>query len=148
MKTRTSVQENPGRVAMLLLAAIATLSLAWMPMSAAGQDVEKTDEARAEKAVASDAPIKVKVRNNAWLDMKIYAVTRGNRWRLGTANTGQLLTVEIPRHLQADIFPLELVAYPIGGSGVATTEGLLLSPGDQVDWMLENTLAFSSVFIR
>jgi hypothetical protein len=147
MKTRTKAQVNPSRVMALILAALATASLAPLPGAAAGQDVEKTAETRAEKAVASDAPIKVKVRNNGWLDMRVYAVTRGNRWRLGTASTGQLMTVEIPRHLQADIVPLELVAYPIGGSGVATTEELLLSPGDQVDWVLENTLAFSSVSI-
>ena len=147
MKTRTKAQETPRRMLALILAAMAAASLALMPGSAAGQDVEKTDQTRAEKAVASDAPIKVKVRNNGWLDMRVYAVTRGNRWRLGTASTGQLLTVELPRHLQADIFQLELVAYPIGGSGVAMTEELLLSPGDQVDWVLENTLAFSTVFI-
>ena len=76
-----------------------------------------------------------------------YAVVDGNRWRLGTARTGQPLTVEMPRHLQEGIVSLQLVAYPIGGSGVAATEQLLLTPGDQVDWRLENHLAFSTVFV-
>lgn len=146
MKTQTRAQENPRRVTVLLLAAMATLSLALMPGSAAGQDVEK-DAVQTEKTIARDAPITVKVRNNGWLDMRVYAVVDGYRWRLGTAHTGRLLTIEVPRHLQAGIVPLQLVAYPIGGSGVATTEQLLLSPGDQVDWRLENYLAFSTVFV-
>jgi hypothetical protein len=146
MKTQTRAQANPHRVTALLLAAIASLSLALVPGSAAGQDVEK-DEARADKTIDRDAPITVKVRNNGWLDMRVYAVAHGNRWRLGTAHTGRPLTVEIPRHLQEGIVSLQLVAYPIGGSGVAATGQLLLSPGDQVDWRLENYLAFSTVFV-
>lgn len=146
MKTQTRVQANPRRVAVFLLAAVASLFLALMPGSAAGQDVEK-DEVQTEKTTTRDAPITVKVRNNGWLDMRVYVVAHGNRWRLGTVHTGQPLTVEIPRHLQEGITSLQLVAYPIGGSGVAATEQLLLSPGDQVDWRLENYLAFSTVFV-
>ena len=147
MKTRTRMQDDPRRIAMLLWAAMATLSLALIPGSASGQDVKRTGEAQAEETIARDAPITVKVRNNGWLDMRVYAVVDGNRWRLGTAHTGQLLTIEVPRYLQTGIVPFQLVAYPIGGSGVAATEQLLLSPGDQVDWQLENYLAFSTVFI-
>jgi len=146
MKTRTKAQENPRRMLVMILAAMATASLALLPGSAAGQDAD-TDVVKTEKAIDRDAPITVKVRNNGWLDMRVYAVAHGNRWRLGTAHTGQPLIVEIPRHLQGGIVPLQLVAYPIGGSGVAATEQLLLSPGDQVDWRLENYLAFSTVFI-
>ncbi len=146
MKTRTKAQENPRRMLALILAAMATASLALLPGSAAGQDAQK-DSVQAEKAIARDAPITVKVLNNGWLDVRVYAVARGNRWRLGTAHTGQPLSVEIPRHLQEGIVSLQLVAHPIGGSGVAATEQLLLSPGDQVDWRLENYLAFSTVFI-
>jgi hypothetical protein len=134
-------------MAMLLWAAMATLFLALMPGSASGQDEKKTGEAKTEETIAREAPITVKVRNNGWLDMRVYAVVDGNRWRLGTAHTGRLLTVKVPRYLQTGIVPFQLVAYPIGGSGVAATEQLLLSPGDQVDWQLENYLAFSTVFI-
>ena len=146
MKSRTKTQEYPRRMLALILAAVATASLALLPGSAAGQDAEK-DSVQAEKTIARDAPITVKVLNNGWLDMRVYVVAHGNRWRLGTARTGQPLTVEMPRHLQEGIVSLQLVAYPIGGSGVAATEQLLLTPGDQVDWRLENHLAFSTVFV-
>ena len=128
----------------LSLAALAALSMALVPGGVAGQGVDEAGETVA----TSERPITVEVRNNGWLDMRVYAVVGGIRWRLGTASTGRLLTTEIPRHLKADIAPLQLVAYPIGGSVPATTEELLVSPGDKVDWVLENNPSFSTVFIR
>lgn len=133
---------------MLLGTAATVLLSALIPVPVAGQDLSQATVRQTEYRIDRDKPITVRVRNNNWLDMKIYAVVQGRRWRVGTAYTGQSLVIELPDHLQADIHPLQLVAFPIGGSGAASTRELLVSPGGQVDWVLENHLPLSSVFVR
>jgi hypothetical protein len=122
-------------------------ALSFLPGGLTAQDSQAGGEIEARQMVSADAPITVLVRNHNWLDMRVYAVVEGNRWRLGTAYTGRRIEIELPRHLGAAYRPVQLVAYPIGGSGAATTGELFVLPGDEVDWVLENNLSLSSVFI-
>lgn len=148
MRTRSGSYERDRRPVMLLWAVMSVVLPALSPGSVAGHDVKHAEIRQTENRADRAEPVTIRVTNNNWLDMRVYAVVRGRRWRVGTAYTGQAFVVELPAHLQADIHPLQLVAFAIGGSGAASTRELLVSPGDLVDWVLENHLPLSSVFIR
>lgn len=128
---------------LLILSFAVAMTLASVAMgqeTSENQPVAETiDETRAS------GPITVVVDNRNWSDMKVYAIADGLRYRLGTAYTMTPAEFELPRHLQADVRGLELVALPIGGNRLHRSGNLLVTPGDVVGWTLENHSGFSSI---
>lgn len=130
---------------MLLISFAVALTLASV---AQGQETATKDtgvEAFSEES-ARATPVTVVVDNHNWSDMRIYAVSNGIRYRLGTAYTLRPAEFEVPRTLQADVRGLELIAIPIGGSGIHRSGNVLVSSGDVVEWTLQNRPAFSSYY--
>ena len=97
---------------------------------------------------AGDPETVLQVTNNNWSDMAIYLVRGGMRQRLGTAGSLTTSKFRLPSHIFASPDPLRLVADPIGGAAAHVSQPLLLSPGQTVEWRLENNLHLSSAFIR
>lgn len=128
----------------ILLTALAAVALLLAPSLLFGQEAAKE---QTSEHVDRDAPIKVTVRNNNWSDVTIYAVSRGTRFRLGTVVTGTAQEFVLPTHLNADIFPIQLLADPIGGARRVVTEELILNPGDEIEWHVQNHLALSGTVI-
>ncbi len=89
----------------------------------------------------------VRVENNHWSDMTVYAVQRGVRVRLGTVTSMSSSVFRLPRHAFSAGSDVRLVADPIGGNGGFVSHGLQLSGGQQVRMTLQNHLAISHVSV-
>jgi len=97
--------------------------------------------------VAPSTAIGLRVRNNNFLDMDVYAVSAGLATRVGTV-TGNTTKNFILDASMADGQDFRIVATPIGGNGRASTGNVSVSPGQLIDFTIGSTLRNSSVFIR
>src|SRR5947207_15301605 len=100
--------------------------LAAILSASACTSMERTGEASGE--VASVSTVDLKVVNDNYNDIDVYAVRNGERTRVGTVtgNSSQSFT------LDRSLFPtndVTLVAVPIGGFGAASSGRLSVSPG-------------------
>ena len=104
-------------------------------------------QADAASTEVSDDRVKVRVSNNNFADMRVYAVNGGRQWRLGTVTsfTSELLTV--PRFVSLPLHELRLVAIPIGGRRGYSSPPILVEPGDVVEFRIENNAALSSAYV-
>ncbi len=141
-KRSHALGRSRGLVPLLLMAAAAVAMLLG-PAMLAGQEQESEETPFDRKA-----PITVEVFNNNWSDMAIYAVSSGTRHRLTTVTTGTSQKFTLPRHLNADVREIRLLADPIGGPRAVLSDPLILSPGDEVEWHLQNHLALSGQLIN
>lgn len=96
--------------------------------------------------VVPTSAIGLRVRNNNFLDMDVYAVSAGLATRLGTVTGNSSRNFVMDGSLGTP--DLRIVATPIGGNGRATTGQLLVSPGQVIDFTIGSTLNNSTVIIR
>lgn len=74
----------------------------------------------------------VEVRNQGFSDMVVYALSGGQRIRLGMATGHSTQTFTIPRTLVRGAGPIRFLADPIGGNRTPVSEELTVRPGDVV----------------
>lgn len=103
--------------------------------------------AQASGDVAPATAIGLRVRNDNFLDMDVYAISAGLPTRLGTV-TGNSTRNFVLDASMADGQDFRIVATPIGGNGRATTGNIAVSPGQVIDFTIGSTLRNSSVIIR
>jgi hypothetical protein len=77
-------------------------------------------------------PAMVQVENQGFSDMVIYAVSGGQRIRLGLATGYTTKTFTIPRYLTGGATPVQFLADPIGGNRAPVSEEMTVQPGDVV----------------
>lgn len=118
------------------LAAAVTLAL---PSSVVAQDGDKRATER--------APVSVRVVNSNWLDVRVYVLSRGVTYHLGTVHTGTTRKFELPRWLASPGADIQLAARPIGSRESVVTQSILFSPGDVIEWRVENNLSVSPVSV-
>jgi len=106
-----------------------------------------THTPQASGDVAPATAIGLRVRNDNFLDMDVYAISAGLATRLGTV-TGNSRHNFVLDASMADGQDFRIVATPIGGNGRATTGTLAVSPGQLIDFTIGSTLRNSSVIIR
>ena len=93
--------------------------------------------------------ISVQVENGNWLDVRVYAVSESGAYdRLGTVTSFTSRTFELPRWITAATSQIQLVAAPIGSTQTFTTQPVLVSVGDVIEWKLTNNLVLSSILVR
>ncbi|MGH7554093.1 MAG: hypothetical protein ACREMQ_13820, partial [Longimicrobiales bacterium] len=63
----------------------------------------------------------IRVENNNWLDMVVYAVSSGTRVRLGSVRTGGFADFSLP-HGYATGSSIQLIANPIGSNAAYSTD--------------------------
>jgi hypothetical protein len=97
--------------------------------------------------VAPATAIGLRVRNDNFLDMDVYAISAGLPTRLGTV-TGNSTRNFVLDASMADGQDFRIVATPIGGNGRATTGNIAVGPGQVIDFTIGSTLRNSSVIIR
>ena len=93
---------------------------------------------------AKPAQVAVEVTNNNWMDVVIYAVSGGNRVRLGSVTTGMQQRFRIPMSLGATSGDFRLEAHPMGSAEVFASDRIVVQPGTRILWSLENQLGLSS----
>ncbi len=98
-----------------------------------------------EDSVRADA-VRVRVVNNNWLDMRIYAVVNGRFLRLGTVTGLSSETLKIRKSLVGFAADLELVAQGIGSRSESYRASVQVSPGDVLEFRVENSIGLS--FLR
>ena len=104
----------------------------------------RTGEAAGEVAPAGG--VGLRVRNNNFLDMDVYAVSAGLATRLGTVSGSSTRNFVLDPTLATQ--DLRIVATPIGGNGRASTGQVLVSPGQTIDFTIGSILRNSTVYIR
>ena len=77
-------------------------------------------------------PTRLKVENQAFLDMNIFVFRSSQRIRLGTVNGNSTTRLTIPANLIFGATPLRFQADPIGGSRQSISQEITVSPGDEV----------------
>jgi len=78
----------------------------------------------------------VRVENQGFADMTIYAIRSGQKIRLGQATGNTTTTFTIPANLIFGATPLRFLADPIGGKGTPISDEITVQPGDQVTLVL------------
>ncbi len=74
----------------------------------------------------------VQVENQGFTDMVIYAISGGQRVRLGLATGNSTKIFTVPRYLTAGAGPIRFLADPIGGNRTPVSEEMSVRPGDLV----------------
>ncbi|MGZ8493657.1 MAG: hypothetical protein ACXWZS_15760, partial [Gemmatirosa sp.] len=112
----SAIRRQARTVAFALLALGASLpATACWRKSAANQSEER--------------PTTLRVRNQGFLDVNVYAVRGGQRVRLGTVTGNSTQVLRIPAFLLNGITPLRFQADPIGNQRAPTSEEIVVSPG-------------------
>jgi hypothetical protein len=84
-------------------------------------------------------PAYIKVQNDNWLDINVYAVRWDSRFRLGTITGLSTGYVRLPDALYAD-GSIRLLADPIGSSETYLTETIPISRGEWIEFSVHNVL--------
>ena len=74
----------------------------------------------------------VQVQNQGFTDMVVYAVSGGQRIRLGLATGHSTKSFTIPGYLVRGAGPIRFLADPIGGNRSPVSEEMTVQPGDVV----------------
>jgi hypothetical protein len=93
---------------------------------------------------AGSRGVAVEVSNNNWMDIVIYAMSGGNRVRLGIVTTGLDQRFTLPKSMNVQTGNLFLEAHPVGSNEVFRSDPIMVNPGSRILWSLENQLTLSS----
>src|SRR4030095_1485404 len=78
----------------------------------------------------------LRVENQGFSDMTIYAIRSGQRVRLGNAPGNSTTTFTIPAHLIFGATTLRFLADPIGSNRTPVSDEITVQPGDEVRLVL------------
>jgi hypothetical protein len=87
---------------------------------------------RGSGATDPNQPTVVEVDNQGFLDMDVYAVRSGQRWRLGLATGNSRTKLTIPQSMVNGLTPLRFIADPVGGRRASVSQEITVAPGDTV----------------
>ena len=86
----------------------------------------------AEEAPDPSESAMVQVQNQGFSDMVMYAVSGGQRIRLGLATGNSTKAFPIPRHLVGAGGTIRFLADPVGSNRTPVSEEMTVQPGDLV----------------
>lgn len=113
-----------------------SLALALSLVCLVGAGACSTSSSRGPNGAATAVmpPTTLRVVNNGYLDMDVFAVRdAGQRIRLGTATGSSTTVLKIPADVLVGISTqLRFIADPIGGTRNSVSTSILVNPGDQV----------------
>ena len=128
-------REGMSREAMPL--ASRTRRAAWMfALAAATLAAACTHNQNPDEAAQPQPVTRLRVQNQAFLDMTIYVYRGPQRLRLGTANGNSTTRFTIPATLIFGATPLRFQADPIGSNRASISEEITVSPGDEVTLLI------------
>ena len=94
------------------------------------------------------APVTVRVTNNHWSNMTVYAVRGTARFRLGMVTSMATEVFRLPASVAGAAGGVRLLADPIGGSEQFLAPAVFVARGEEVKLDLQNHLQISSVSVR
>lgn len=101
--------------------------------------------ARSANAADGDERVTVRVENHNWADVNVFAIRGGMRVRLGTVTTASTERFRLPSSFTMASNDLVLVADPIGSRFSYTSPPIMVMPGEQILWRVENNMNHSSL---
>ncbi len=128
------------RAAFLTLTVAALVAVPALAAQTASEEKSETPSAESQQTT-------VRVVNDNWNDITVYAVRDGYRRRLGTVTSFTNRVFALPRAFLVPSSDLRLIADPIGPRGTYVSEALVVNPGDVVEWRLRNNIRLSNIFI-
>ncbi len=108
---------------------------------------QTASEEKSETPAAESQQTTVRVVNDNWHDMNVYAFRNGYRRRLGTVTSFTSRVFALPQAFLIPSDELRLIADPIGRRGAFFSEALVISAGDVIEWRLRNNINLSNIFI-
>ena len=110
---------------------------AWMfAFAVAALATACTHNQNPNEAVEPQPVTRLRVQNQAFLDMTIYVYRGPQRLRLGTVNGNTTSRFTIPASLIFGATPLRFQADPIGSNRASISEEVTVSPGDEVTLLI------------
>lgn len=109
----------------------------------AGGMTQQSPEDALAQAADPDA-VTVHVDNHNWQDVDVYALHDGMRYRLGMVTSMSGQNFRVPLGVLTQTGDFRLLVDPIGSNQSYVTDPLLVSPGQQIKWSVENHLSLSS----
>jgi hypothetical protein len=104
--------------------------------------------AQKERTFCAKSTATVYVQNDNWLDIVVYAVRGGARFRLGMVTSVQSAVFELPAAALGATNSLYLLADPIGGNqayDMFATDDIMMAPGHTIiELRLDNIISHSS----
>jgi hypothetical protein len=97
---------------------------------------------------AAQDQVMLQVQNNHWLDMAVYLIRGGTRFRLGTVGSMDTKDFQLTPDLAFYATDLRLQFDPIGARESFVTEPLFVTPGEVMMWRLQNYLPASSYMLK
>ena len=108
----------------------------------------KLASAQKERTFCAKSTATVYVQNDNWLDIVVYAVRGGARFRLGMVTSVQSAVFELPSAALGASSSLSLLADPVGGTTVYdmfATDDIMIAPGHTIiELRLDNIISHSS----
>ena len=144
------------RVRMTLVAAVAASLTLGACASAGGNGAGLSSPLSSTKTVSTRsagsstglmAESTIRVQNQNWSDVVVYAVRSGRKHRLGMVTSMSSARFRLPRGLALGAGDLRLVADPIGSNRSFTSEPIHLGTGQEVALSLQNHLPMSTVSV-
>ena len=133
MRMQRGVMEGAGRSSRPRRARRAAWMMAVACLALAGACSRNADPDVAAEPVPAT---RLRVENQAFLDMTIYAYRGSQRIRLGTASGNSTTRLAIPNSLIFGATPLRFQADPIGSNRQSISQEITVSPGDEVTLMI------------
>jgi len=128
-----------------LLAAITILATATALSPTAGaaqQSGKETESSRAEQ-------VSVRVDNNNWLDVHVYAVASGAPMRsLGLVTSNTSVVFHLPATVTLAGTDLRIVADPVGGNELYVSNPVMADPESEVVVTLQQELGLSNTRVE
>ena len=118
--------------------------LAALPLSSSACHHARSTPADQPAPAETDA-VPLEIANHNWLDVIIYVVRDGQPMRVGIANASSSASFTLPARLLGQGREVRLWGHPIGGTGGALTETVVVQPGQWIEWTLENDLELSAI---
>lgn len=86
----------------------------------------------AEPGIIPDERTTLRVENDSFNDMRIYAHQGGQRIRIGIAGGKAVSSFKLPKNMVYGITSLAFEAVPIGGNRTSISEQITISPGQDI----------------
>ncbi len=128
------------RAAFLTLTVAAIVAVPALAAQTASEEKSKTPTAASEQTT-------VRVVNDNWHTITVYAVRGGYRRRLGTVTSFTSRVFALPQMFLIPSDEIRLIADPIGRRGAYVSEALVISAGDVIEWRMRNNINLSNIFI-
>jgi hypothetical protein len=97
---------------------------------------------------ATDNQTQVRVTNDNWQDIRVYAERDGLLVRLGNVTTMATEVFRLPATFAESTGSIRLIADPIGSGDRHVTQHIAVWPGQLIDYTVRNHLSISSLMVR